>query len=128
MDIIWEKQRKAVKHWNDLFNTVYKALGDKTLRPEEHIHVKVKISPSTYKEYRIITVKAVNGYFIKKYIQFTLNHFFSNETIKVNVYPEFELKSESKIVREDIIFEMLKQRLIEDGFIKNENRLDKIIV
>jgi hypothetical protein len=113
----WDLHAKKVKHWKSLFFSLYNAIGDKKYRPLNPIHVKIKTAPSTYVEYKIATIEAKNGA-ADEYIKFNLEGEQTGETINVDIYPAFELKSNSLMVNETVIFEMLKKQLKDNGFIK----------
>lgn len=97
--------------WEDLFASVYSKLGDKEYRIENKLHVKVRLSPATYKEYRLAKIKAEDGYFAGKFIKFNLVDDSNGNEYNVNVYPAFELKSDGKIVNAEVIFEMIAEEL-----------------
>ena len=120
----WDKHDKMVEKWKDLFWDVYHALGDKEFRLEMPLHVKVRLAPCMYGEYKIDTLQATKG-LAGEYVRFKLIHHTSGNIKIIDVYPQFELKSNGEIVNEQIIFEMLLKYLKEEGFFKKKEMVVK---
>lgn len=109
--IVWEKLEKTVKHWKELYKSVFDKIGSKEYRLENKLHVKVRNAPVTFKEYRLTTIKAEDSYLLGKIIKFNLIDDSDGKEYSINIYPEFELKSEGRIVNVDVIFEMIADEL-----------------
>jgi hypothetical protein len=125
----WKSLFEKIEHWKKLFWTLYNFIGDKEYRLENPIHAKIRVAPFTYKEYRIEKISAKKGR-ADEYIKFNLINDYNGEINAINVYPAFELKSDSKIINEPVIFEMLVKQLKDDGIIKEKSVLvaDTIVV
>lgn len=118
----WDRHKNIVDKWKKLFWDVYHSLTDKEFRLSIPLHVKVRIAPCSFVEYKIDTLFATNG-FAGEYIKFNLINPLTNKKRVIDVYPQFELKSNSSIIREDVIFEMLLKHLKDEGFYKEEKEV-----
>lgn len=127
MLINWDKHKKCVDNWKVLFWQVYNTINGKKYRPLSTLHVKVKTAPSTWKEYKVETLSAENG-LAGEYISVNLCDEQSPKELTINIYPAFELKSDSKIIREDILLKMVYDQLDENCFIKKEVISDTVYI
>lgn len=115
----WDRHNKMIEKWKELFWDVYHAIGDKEFRLEMPLHVKVRLTPCMYGEYKIDTLHARKG-LAGEHVRFKLIHHTSGNIKIIDVYPQFVLKSNGEIVNEQIIFEMLLKYLKEEGFFKKK--------
>jgi hypothetical protein len=118
----WDRHYTMVEKWKKLFWEVYHSLGDKEFRLNIPLHVKVRLAPCMYGEYKIDTLLATKG-LAGEHIKFNLIHHTSGNKRVIDVYPQFELKSNGEIVNETIIFEMLLKYFKEEGFFKKEKNI-----
>lgn len=100
----WEKNREHIQEWNELFSTVFNALTKHTeYKIEAPLYTYVMVEKHTFKKSKLLSLKAVESPSVGKYISVQIE----NEDGKscVNVYPQFELKTEGKI--RDIVMIMI---------------------
>ena len=113
----WNLHNRIVKRWKEEFWAVYDAIKGEKYVIQVPLHAKIRIKPFVFREYRIDSIEACKG-LADEYINFTLINEINGEIVSIQVYPAFELKSESKIVKEDVIFDMLAEEL-KEKIIKN---------
>ena len=95
---------EIVEEWNQLFSSIMETLSDGEERKiTAPLFTMVQVSPHVYKKSQIVSIKMANGYFTGKHLVLGIE----NEDGKsyVNVYPQFELKTEGKI--KDIVLLLL---------------------
>lgn len=100
----WEKNREHIQEWKELFSTVFNSLPkDVECKIETPLYTHVMVEKHTFKKSKLLSLKAVENSSVGKYISIQIE----NEDGKsyVNVYPQFELKTEGKI--RDIVMIMI---------------------
>lgn len=111
----WEKNREIIKEWKDLYSSLYDILKDGVEHEiESSLFTMVMTEPHVFKKSQILSIKAVENKPIGNYISLKIKNEDGESCI--NVYPQFELKTEGKI--RDIVLILM--------FIKDN--IDKSIV
>ena len=106
----WEKNREAVQEWNELYSNMQDLLKDgNEYEIDAPLYTMVMTEPHTFKKLRLTTIKKVNNIFVGDYISIK-----TDDGMWVNVYPQFELKTEGKI--KDIVLILM---FIKDSIKKN---------
>lgn len=109
---IWDiKLDKAKEHWEHLFTKLYGLTFEKTISDlDVHPILRVKTAVCTYKEAKLVSVTGeYNKFLNSRIIMVEVETSDGKKTI--SVFPNFELKSDGKIVGEPILFELIVDSL-----------------
>ena len=100
----WNKNREVTKEWNDLYTSLYDILKDGFEHTvSTYLFTTVMTEPHVFKKSQILSIKAVESKMIGNYMSLKIKN--EDGISWVNVYPQFELKTEGKI--RDIVLILL---------------------
>lgn len=116
----WEKNRKLKEEWNEIYSSVYNSIkecGECEIKAP--LYTTVRTEPGTFKKSRITAIKTCESYFNENYISLKIEN--EDGEMWVNIYPQFELKTEGKIrdivmilifIRNNVITKILKPTIV----------------
>ena len=116
----WEKNRKLKEEWNEIYSSVYNSIkecGECEIKAP--LYTTVRTEPGTFKKSKITAIKTCESYFNENYISLKIEN--EDDKMWVNVYPQFELKTDGKIrdivmilifIRNNVITKILKPTIV----------------
>lgn len=106
----WEKNRKATKEWEELYDSLKKEIGDNSFDIDAPLYTMIQIEPHKFVKCRLKSIKHVKDWFAGEHFILTADN-ENNVIYNIGVYPAFEIKSGGKIHDIVMIFLFIKDQI-----------------
>ena len=120
MEFNWEKNKKLKEEWNEIYSSVYNAIKEcRECEIKVPLYTTVRTEPGTFKKSKISAIKVCESYFNENYMSLKIEN--EDGEMWINVYPQFELKTDGKIrdivmilifIRNNVITKILKPTIV----------------